>query len=115
MAAPDLFDRLYDAHAPALHAFLLNLTRHEEDTRDLLQDSIEELLRRQPIRLPPVEWREEILRTARAQQPVQPARVWPVCNNGSSSMKSFSSSLNPRPAGHRPNSNAIQMRHSVAR
>jgi RNA polymerase sigma-70 factor, ECF subfamily len=38
MAAPDLFDRLYDAHAPALYAFLLNLTRHEEDTRDLLQD-----------------------------------------------------------------------------
>ena len=38
MAAPDLLDRLYDAHTPALYAFLLNLTRHEEDTRDLLQE-----------------------------------------------------------------------------
>ena len=38
MAAPDLLDRLYDAHTPALYAFLLNLTRDEEDTRDLLQE-----------------------------------------------------------------------------
>lgn len=31
-------ERLYDDHAPALFAFLLNLTRAEADTRDVLQD-----------------------------------------------------------------------------
>jgi RNA polymerase sigma-70 factor (ECF subfamily) len=31
-------ERLYDAHAAALYAFLLNLTRDEADTRDLLQE-----------------------------------------------------------------------------
>ena len=31
-------ERLYDEHAQALYAFLLNLTRDEADTRDLLQD-----------------------------------------------------------------------------
>jgi RNA polymerase sigma-70 factor (ECF subfamily) len=31
-------ERLYDEHAQALFAFLLSLTRHEADTRDLLQD-----------------------------------------------------------------------------
>ena len=36
-ARPDL-ERLYDAHAAALFAFLLNLTRAEADTRDLLQE-----------------------------------------------------------------------------
>jgi RNA polymerase sigma-70 factor (ECF subfamily) len=30
--------RLYDEHAQPLYAFLLNLTRNEADTRDLLQD-----------------------------------------------------------------------------
>lgn len=34
---PEL-ERLYDEHAQALFAFLLNLTRDMEDTRDLLQD-----------------------------------------------------------------------------
>jgi RNA polymerase sigma-70 factor, ECF subfamily len=32
------FERLYDEHAQALFAFLLNFTRHEADTRDLLQE-----------------------------------------------------------------------------
>ena len=36
-AASDL-EGLYDAHAQALFGFLLNLTRNEEDTRDLLQE-----------------------------------------------------------------------------
>src|SRR5688572_30886004 len=36
-AASDL-EALYDAHAQGLFGFLLNLTRNEEDTRDLLQD-----------------------------------------------------------------------------
>ncbi|MGB7770195.1 MAG: RNA polymerase sigma factor [Verrucomicrobiia bacterium] len=31
-------ERLYDGHAQPLYAFLLNLTRHEADTRDLLQE-----------------------------------------------------------------------------
>jgi len=31
-------ERLYDEHAQPLYAFLLNLTRHEADTRDLLQE-----------------------------------------------------------------------------
>jgi RNA polymerase sigma-70 factor (ECF subfamily) len=31
-------ERLYDEHAPSLFAFLLNLTRDENDTRDLLQE-----------------------------------------------------------------------------
>lgn len=50
MAAPDWLDRLYDAHAAALYAFLLNLTRHEEDTRDLLQDLFTKMAR-EPSRL----------------------------------------------------------------
>ena len=36
--APLDFERLYDEHAQALFAFLLNFTRHEADTRDLLQE-----------------------------------------------------------------------------
>ncbi len=36
-AEPDL-ERLYDEHAQALFAFLLNLTRNEEDTREVLQE-----------------------------------------------------------------------------
>src|SRR5437660_832094 len=31
-------ERLYDGHARPLYAFLLNFTRDEADTRDLLQD-----------------------------------------------------------------------------
>jgi RNA polymerase sigma-70 factor (ECF subfamily) len=37
MAAPRDLARLYDEHAQALFAFLLNLTRSEADTHDLLQ------------------------------------------------------------------------------
>ena len=37
MAQADI-ERLYDEHAQALFAFLLNFTRHESDTRDLLQE-----------------------------------------------------------------------------
>lgn len=36
-AGPDI-ERLYDEHAQSLYAFLLNLTRDEADTRDLLQE-----------------------------------------------------------------------------
>jgi RNA polymerase sigma-70 factor (ECF subfamily) len=37
MPSRDPFDRLYDEHAAPLFGFLLNLTRSESDTRDLLQ------------------------------------------------------------------------------
>jgi len=38
MSSPAFLARLYDDHAQALFAFLLNLTRDEMDARDLLQD-----------------------------------------------------------------------------
>jgi RNA polymerase sigma-70 factor, ECF subfamily len=38
-------ERLYDGHAQALFGFLLNLTRNEEDTRDLLQELFVKLSR----------------------------------------------------------------------
>jgi len=44
MRGPDL-RRLYDEHAQSLFAFLLNLTRHESDTRDLLQEIFVKLAR----------------------------------------------------------------------
>jgi RNA polymerase sigma-70 factor (ECF subfamily) len=47
MDIPASFDleRLYDAHAQALFAFLLNFTRHEADTRDILQELFVKLAR----------------------------------------------------------------------
>jgi RNA polymerase sigma-70 factor, ECF subfamily len=44
--APLDFERLYDEHAQAVFAFLLNFTRHEADTRDLLQEVFVKLARR---------------------------------------------------------------------
>jgi RNA polymerase sigma-70 factor, ECF subfamily len=44
MRGPDL-ERLYDERAQSLYAFLLNLTRDEADTRDLLQDIFVKLAR----------------------------------------------------------------------
>src|SRR5213075_2403642 len=38
MASTRNLERIYDEHAPALFAFLLNLTRNQADTRDLLQE-----------------------------------------------------------------------------
>ncbi len=38
-------ERLYDEHAQSLYAFLLNLTRDEADTRDLLQEIFVKLAR----------------------------------------------------------------------
>jgi len=38
-------ERLYDEHAQALFAFLLNFTRNEADTRDLLQELFVKLAR----------------------------------------------------------------------
>jgi len=45
MNSPAELERLYDAHAQALYAFLLNLLRHEADTRDLLQEVFRKLAR----------------------------------------------------------------------
>ena len=42
---PDNLERLYDAHAPSLYAFLLNLTRDDATTRDLLQELFIKLAR----------------------------------------------------------------------
>ena len=44
MRGPEL-ERLYDEHAQPLYAFLLNLTRDEADTRDLLQEIFVKLAR----------------------------------------------------------------------
>ncbi len=44
MRGPDL-RRLYDEHAQSLYAFLLNLTRDEADTHDVLQDIFVKLAR----------------------------------------------------------------------
>ena len=45
MAQADI-ERLYDEHAQALFAFLLSFTRHEADTRDLLQELFVKLANR---------------------------------------------------------------------
>jgi RNA polymerase sigma-70 factor (ECF subfamily) len=42
-------ERLYDDHAQALFAFLLNLTRSEADTRDLLQEVFVKIAQRRSI------------------------------------------------------------------
>lgn len=46
MASPLDLERLYDEHAQALFSYLLNLTRNEADTRDLLQELFIKLVRR---------------------------------------------------------------------
>ena len=46
MPAERELERLYDEHAPALFAFLLNLTRDEADTRDALQEVFVKLARK---------------------------------------------------------------------
>lgn len=42
---PAEIERLYDEHAQALFAFLLNFTRDEDDTRDVLQEVFVKLAR----------------------------------------------------------------------
>jgi RNA polymerase sigma-70 factor, ECF subfamily len=46
MLADSNLECLYDNHAQALFAFLLNFTRNEADTRDLLQELFVKLIRR---------------------------------------------------------------------
>lgn len=38
MSHSERIERLYDEHAQSLFAFLLNFTRNEQDTRDILQE-----------------------------------------------------------------------------
>jgi len=45
MPADRNLERLYDDHAQALFAFLLNFTRNEDDTRDVLQEVFVKLAR----------------------------------------------------------------------
>lgn len=45
MPAGSDLERLYDEHAQALFAFLLNLTRDEDDTREVLQEIFTRLAR----------------------------------------------------------------------
>jgi RNA polymerase sigma-70 factor, ECF subfamily len=49
MPADTELERLYDEHAQALFAFLLNFTRDEEDTRDALQEVFVKLARHPEI------------------------------------------------------------------
>src|ERR1039457_4114629 len=48
MAQTDI-ERLYDEHAQAVFAYLLNFTRHEADTRDLLQELFIKLAQRTEV------------------------------------------------------------------
>ena len=57
-------ERLYDAHAPALFAFLLNFTRNEADTRDLLQELFIKLAQRPELLRDVREERHFLLRLA---------------------------------------------------
>ncbi len=45
MPAGTELDRLYDEHADAIFAFLLNFTRNEDDTREVLQEVFVKLAR----------------------------------------------------------------------
>ena len=48
---PSDLERLYDEHASALFAFLLNFTRDENDTRDVLQEIFIKLARQPDLAL----------------------------------------------------------------
>src|SRR6266516_4452797 len=50
MSPSDFLARVYDDHAQSLFAFLLNFTRNEADTRDILQELFVKLAR-QPVLL----------------------------------------------------------------
>jgi RNA polymerase sigma-70 factor (ECF subfamily) len=64
MAAPSNIEGLYDAHAQALFAFLLNLTRNEADTYDLLQELLIKLARKPALLAEVKDERSFLLRLA---------------------------------------------------
>jgi RNA polymerase sigma-70 factor (ECF subfamily) len=49
MPASNDFERLYDDHAQALFSYLLNFTRNEADTRDVLQEVFVKIAQRPEI------------------------------------------------------------------
>jgi RNA polymerase sigma-70 factor (ECF subfamily) len=57
-------ESIYDAHAQALYGFLLNLTRNEADTRDLLQEVFAKLVRKPDLLRGVTEPRAFLLRLA---------------------------------------------------
>jgi len=61
---PSDLERLYDEHAPALFAFLLNFTRDEDDTRDVLQEIFVKLARQTDLLHAAREERPFLLRLA---------------------------------------------------
>jgi DNA-directed RNA polymerase specialized sigma24 family protein len=63
MPSPDLA-RVYDDHAQALFAFLLNLTRDVSDARDIFQEVFAKLARRPGALAPAADERAFLLRTA---------------------------------------------------
>jgi|SRR3954468_4440927 RNA polymerase sigma-70 factor (ECF subfamily) len=63
-AARDL-ERLYDVHGQALFAYLLNFIRHEEDTRDALQEVFFKLARNPEILQEARDERAFLIRLAR--------------------------------------------------
>lgn len=64
MSAVIDLERLYDDHAQALFGFLLNLTRNEEDTRDLLQEVFVKLSRQPKLLANARDHRAYLLRLA---------------------------------------------------
>lgn len=67
MPAPIDIARLYDEHAPALFSFLLQVTRNEADTRDLLQELFIKLARQPELLQGVREERAFLLRLAHNQ------------------------------------------------
>ena len=64
MASSPNIERLYDDHAPALFAFLLNLLRNEADTFDVMQELFLKLGRRPALLLGVRDERGFVLRLA---------------------------------------------------
>jgi RNA polymerase sigma-70 factor (ECF subfamily) len=64
MPADFELERLYDEHAQALFAFLLNLTRNEQDTRDILQEVFVKLARDPQLLEPARDVRAFLIRLA---------------------------------------------------
>lgn len=64
MASDAELRRLYDTHADALYAYLLNLTRNESDTQDIMQDIFCRLAQHQDILSRAREERAFLLRMA---------------------------------------------------
>jgi len=65
MPPPFNLERLYEDHAQAVFAFLLNLTRNESDTRDLLQEVFVKLAQGPELLNGVLEPRAFLLRIAR--------------------------------------------------